>query len=64
MPAKGREIYLEFLVQGAFVKVTAIDPVSGLEAFITGPSGAPRATLEAAALRKLDYVRKKQNGGA
>jgi hypothetical protein len=64
MPAKGREIYLEFQIHGAFVKVTAIDPTTGLEAFITGPANAPRVTLEAAALRKLDYVRKKQNGGA
>jgi hypothetical protein len=61
MPAGRQEILLEFVVQGAFVKVTAIDPVSGLEASITGPAGAPRATLEVAAMRKLNYVRQKQN---
>lgn len=64
MPDGRREILLEFQVQGAFVKVTAIDSVSGLEASITGPANAPRATLEAAVMRKLNYVREKQNGGA
>jgi hypothetical protein len=64
MPANGPGIYVEFTVQGSFVKVTAIDPVSGLEASITGPASAPRATLEAAVMNKLNYVRRKQNGGA
>jgi hypothetical protein len=62
MPAGRQEILLEFLVQGAFVKVTAVDPESGLEASIAGPATAPRATLEAAVMRKLNYVRQKQNG--
>jgi hypothetical protein len=60
MPVGRPEILLEFLVNGTFVKVTAIDSASGLEASITGPANAPRATLEAAVLRKLDYVRNKQ----
>lgn len=64
MPGKGQEIFLEFKVQGAFVKVTAIDSASGLEASITGPANAPRETLQAAVMRKLEYVRKKQSGGA
>jgi len=64
MPGKGQGVYVEFTIQGAFIKVTAIDPASGLEASITGPANAPRATLEAAVMNKLNYVRKKQNGGA
>ncbi|HEY1631230.1 MAG TPA: hypothetical protein VGF56_07935 [Rhizomicrobium sp.] len=44
---------------GNVVKVTAIDSASGAEASIVGPAGAPQATLKAAALRKLDYVIKK-----
>jgi hypothetical protein len=64
MPGKGQEIYLEFQVHGAFVKVTAIVPGTGEEATITGPANAPRATLEAAVMQKLKYLRKKQNGGA
>ena len=35
-----REIYVEFVVQGNFVKATAIDPVTGTEASIMGPAGA------------------------
>lgn len=60
MPVGRPEILLEFLVNGAFVKVTAIDSANGLEASISGPANAPRATLEAAVLRKLNYVRNKQ----
>jgi hypothetical protein len=59
----GREIFIEFVMQGAFVKVTAIDSVSGLEASIVGPAGAPRAVLAEQARRKLDYVAKKVSGG-
>jgi hypothetical protein len=63
MPGGGREVLLEFQVQGAFVKVTAIDPLSGVEATIMGPVTAPRSTLETAAMRKLDFLRAKQSGG-
>jgi hypothetical protein len=51
-------------VRGAFVKVTAIVSATGEEATITGPANAPRATLEAAVMQKLKYLRKKRNGGA
>jgi Domain of unknown function (DUF6898) len=60
----GKEILFEFVAQGAVVKVTAIDPDSGLEVSIVGPASAPRTTLQAAALQKLRYVQKKQRGGA
>jgi hypothetical protein len=59
----GRRIFVEFTVQGTAVKVTALDAASGLEASILGPVGAPREALQAAAIRKLEYVMKKQNGG-
>jgi hypothetical protein len=62
MPPRGAEVYIEFIVQGAFVKATAIDSKTGTEASIMGPAGAARADLSAAALRKLEYVLKKQNG--
>jgi hypothetical protein len=58
--AAGREVYVEFIVQGNFVKATAIDPVSGTEATIMGPAGAPRHTLSDAAIRKLKYVLEKK----
>ena len=54
MPPRGAEVYIEFIVQGAFVKATAIDSKTGTEASIMGPAGAARADLSAAALRKLE----------
>lgn len=62
MPPGGNEIYVEFVVQGAFVKATAIDSKTGKEASIIGPANASRADLSQAALRKLEYVLKKRNG--
>jgi hypothetical protein len=61
MPPGGTEIYVEFIVQGAFVKATAIDSKTGKEVSIIGPATASRADLSQAALRKLEYVLKKQN---
>ncbi len=61
MPAGGdREVYVELIVQGNVVKATAIHAATGLEATIVGPAGAGRAALEAAAIRKLEYLLKKQ----
>lgn len=58
----GGEIFIEFIVQGTFVKVTAIDGKTGEEVSIVGPANAPRATLAETAKRKLDYVLKKKGG--
>ena len=58
----GGEIFVEFVVQGSVVKVTAIDSKTGTEASIMGPANASRDALQAAAVRKLDYVLKKQRG--
>lgn len=63
MPPKNGEIYVEFVVQGSVVKVTAIDPNTGREACIVGPAGGSRAALSDAALRKLRFVLQKNNGG-
>lgn len=60
--AGGGEIFVEFVRQGNAVKVTAIDSVSGLEACIVGPAGTPQSVLAEAARRKLEYLRKKNNG--
>ena len=56
-----REIFVEFVVQGNVVKVTAIDSVTGLEASIVGPANASQAVLAEAARRKLEYVAKKKS---
>jgi len=57
----GKEIYVEFIVMGNTVKVTAVDSESGLEASVIGPAGAPRAALADAARRKLEYMAKKKS---
>jgi hypothetical protein len=56
------EIYVEFVVHGNFVKATAIDSATGTEASIVGPAKAGREILSHAAMRKLEYVLKKQGG--
>jgi len=55
---------VEFVVRSNAVRATAIDSASGLEASIVGPAGAPRAALEAAAVRKLAALIKKRRGEA
>jgi hypothetical protein len=54
------EVYVEFIVLGASVKVTAIDGATGTEASIVGPAGASRTALTAAAMRKLKYPLEKR----
>ena len=59
----GREVLIEIVTLGAYAKVTAIDSASGTEVSITGPSNAPRASLEAAAVNKLEFVLKRKGTG-
>lgn len=58
---KQRRIYLvEFQAIGSSVKVSAIDPVTLVEVSIVGPTNAPEAELSRLAVRKLEYVLRKQ----
>jgi hypothetical protein len=50
---KGREIYMEWLPQGEFMRVTAIDAASGVEIVTFGPKKSARHDLERLALNKL-----------
>ena len=50
----GREIFIEIVRYGDTVKVTAIDPDTGLEAVALGPASAARADLERIAVGKLE----------
>jgi len=59
-PSKTGEILLEFVVQGNFVKATAIHAATGVEAAIVGPANAGRDVLGQAAVRKLKYVMEKK----
>jgi len=56
----GREVLIEIVTIGAYAKVVAIDAATGTEISITGPADAARSTLEAAAVRKLQFVLNKQ----
>lgn len=56
----GAEYLLEFHQVGAYVKVSAIDPVTGTEVSITGPASAGEAILGRNAINKLQYVLKKR----
>ena len=56
----GKEIFVEFVIMGNTVKVTAIDSGTGLEASVIGPAGAPRAAMADAARRKQEFLQKKQ----
>lgn len=47
---------VEFIAQGRFVKVTAIDPVSGREVSMVGDPAQGQDTLKRLAVRKLEYV--------
>jgi hypothetical protein len=60
----GREILIEIVTVGAYAKATAIDTGTGTEVSITGPANATRATLEAAAVSKLEFILKKNAGPA
>ncbi len=47
---------LEFIPQGRYVKVTAIDPASGTEAVIVGDAAQPPLILERIAVKKLEHL--------
>jgi len=60
--AAEREIIFEFIQIGGAIKVTAVDPASGIEASIVGDPGAGEAALKRLAQQKLDYVLAKRRG--
>ena len=58
--AKDREVIIEFLPCGAYVKVSAIDAATGCEVSIVGDPLRGEAALEDLAVQKLDYVMKRR----
>lgn len=48
------ETYFEHVIIGRHLKVTAIDPATGVEVSVYGPSSAPPFELERLAMRKLE----------
>lgn len=53
--------YIEFIPQGRYVKVTAVDPQTGLEATIVGDARASRDSLTQTAVKKLEFLLNKTN---
>ena len=49
-------IIIEFIQVGAYVKVSAVDPVSLVEVSIVGDPSASRNTLEQNAIKKLKFI--------
>lgn len=56
-----REVYFEIRRVGAYLKVTAIDSLTGTEVSVVGPATGSHAQLKATAMRKLRYVLDKQS---
>jgi len=54
-----REVLFEFQQVGSVIKVTAIDPDTGIEATIQGPATASQHILQQNAIQKLNYLLKK-----
>lgn len=48
--------YIEMKTYGNYVRVTAIDPTTGIEVYVVGPKNAGQTALSRAAKRKLEYV--------
>jgi hypothetical protein len=55
------QVIIEFIRVGAYVKVSAVDPVTRVEVSIVGNPASGEATLKRTALRKLRYVLEKRN---
>lgn len=60
-PRDDNRVIIEFITRGAYVKVSAIDPVSGTEVSIVGDPQRGEMALRQTAIRKLKYVMDKQN---
>lgn len=58
---RDNSVILEFITKGRYVKVTAVDPNTGIEATIVGDPTAGREALEQLAIQKLRYVLSKRS---
>lgn len=58
-PLSNREIIIEFHPVGQIVKVTAMDVVTLTEVSIQGPASTPKGILQRNAIKRLEYVLRK-----
>jgi hypothetical protein len=57
---QGREVIIELLQIGQYVKATAMDVTTLTEVSIQGPASAPEAMIKANAVKRLEYVLRKK----
>ena len=50
------EYLLEFIRQGAYVRVAAVDPVTNTEVVLVGAASVTKQELTRVAVQKLEYV--------
>lgn len=50
------EYLLEFIRQGAYVRVAAVDPATNTEIVLVGSASASKQELTRLAVQKLEYV--------
>lgn len=55
-----KDYIIEFIPQGRYVKVSAIDPATGIEAIIVGDVRESQQTLTRNAIQKLEFLLRKQ----
>jgi hypothetical protein len=60
--AKDNRPLIEIVTIGASAKVSAIDPVSGIEVSVICPAHASRTVCEAAVMAKLKMALARKNG--
>lgn len=49
-------VIVEFVQQGSYVKVSAVDTYTGIEGVIVGDPAAGKEKLQELAIQKLEYV--------
>lgn len=59
-----REVLFEFRIIGSYIKVTAIDPVTGTEVTFAGDPDVGEEALKRIGVRKLEYVLARNRGKA
>ena len=63
--ASGKEVLIELYQVGNSVKVSAVDPETGIEVSIVGSPSAGEEILKRTAINKLNFVlRKRQESGS
>jgi len=50
---------IEMIPQGRYVRVTAVDPVTGIEAVMVGDASQSPKVLERLAVQKLEFLLKR-----